>query len=53
MSVSDIINGLGLLTCLRVEFISFCLDWLAHIVKDIETNEVFRKCSITCLLRLN
>lgn len=53
MSISDIINGLGLLTCLRVEFISFCLDWLAHIAKDIETNEVFRKCSGRCLLRMN
>lgn len=31
MSISDIINGLGLLTCLRVEFIAFSLDWLAYI----------------------
>ena len=31
MSISDIINGLGLLTYLRVEFVAFSLDWLAYI----------------------
>ena len=52
MSISDIINELGLLTCLRVEFIGF--PWIGwHTLKDIETNEVFRKCSGSCLLRLN